>query len=135
MILNDIGEIRRVLNTLLQFIEQASSESIIIGATNHINLLDKVLFRRFDDILEYKLPDRQLIEQSFKLNLHRLEISSINWQNIVDVSIGLSFHDIEKICIDINKQVVLYSETISDKLILELINENKQHSKQLDNDR
>ncbi len=53
---NDVGEIRRVLNSFLQFLENDKSESLIVAATNHPNLLDPALFRRFDDVIEYSLP-------------------------------------------------------------------------------
>jgi SpoVK/Ycf46/Vps4 family AAA+-type ATPase len=122
---NDVGEIRRVMNTLLQFIEQASSESLIIAATNHIELLDKALFRRFDDILEYILPEEELIEKAFRTNLHTLDITKINWDKISKEAIGLSFDDIVKICSDIKKQVLLDNKTIDEKLIKIIINEKR----------
>lgn len=53
---NDVGEIRRVLNSFLQMIEQDTSNSLIIAATNHADILDYALFRRFDDVVEYHLP-------------------------------------------------------------------------------
>jgi SpoVK/Ycf46/Vps4 family AAA+-type ATPase len=53
---NDVGEIRRVLNSFLQMIEQDTSNSLIIAATNHAGILDYALFRRFDDVVEYHLP-------------------------------------------------------------------------------
>lgn len=53
---NDVGEIRRVLNSFLQMIEQDQSNSLIIAATNHPEVLDYALFRRFDDVVEYNLP-------------------------------------------------------------------------------
>ena len=53
---NDVGEIRRVLNSFLQMIEQDRSHSLVIAATNHPGILDPALFRRFDDILHYELP-------------------------------------------------------------------------------
>ena len=53
---NDVGEIRRVLNSFLQMIEQDHSHSLVIAATNHPGILDSALFRRFDDILHYDLP-------------------------------------------------------------------------------
>lgn len=53
---NDVGEIRRVLNSFLQMIEQDRSNSLIIAATNHPEALDHALFRRFDDVVEYRLP-------------------------------------------------------------------------------
>ncbi len=53
---NDVGEIRRVLNSFLQMIEHDQSNSLIVAATNHPEILDYALFRRFDDVIEYKLP-------------------------------------------------------------------------------
>ncbi|MBI4861933.1 MAG: ATP-binding protein, partial [Candidatus Riflebacteria bacterium] len=53
---NEVGEIRRVLNSFLQFLEQEESESVIVAATNHPKLLDGALFRRFDAVIEYGLP-------------------------------------------------------------------------------
>jgi SpoVK/Ycf46/Vps4 family AAA+-type ATPase len=52
---NDVGEIRRVLNSFLQFLEEDDSEGLIVAATNHPELLDPALFRRFDDVIEYAL--------------------------------------------------------------------------------
>ena len=54
---NDVGEMRRVLNSFLQFIEQDTSDSLIVAATNSPRLLDRALFRRFDDVLYYSRPD------------------------------------------------------------------------------
>jgi AAA+ superfamily predicted ATPase len=48
---NDVGEIRRILNSFLMFLENNQGDSLIIAATNHPNLLDKALFRRFDDVI------------------------------------------------------------------------------------
>lgn len=60
-IANDVGEIRRVLNSFLQMIEQDTSNSLIIAATNHAEILDDALFRRFDDIVEYRLPTTEQV--------------------------------------------------------------------------
>ncbi len=49
---NDVGEIRRVLNSFLQMIENDQSNSLIVAATNHPEILDYALFRRFDDVIE-----------------------------------------------------------------------------------
>lgn len=59
---NDVGEMRRVLNSFLQFIERDRSESLIVAATNNPKILDQALFRRFDDILTYQLPDQEQIQ-------------------------------------------------------------------------
>jgi SpoVK/Ycf46/Vps4 family AAA+-type ATPase len=54
---NDVGEIRRVLNSFLLFVEQDRSDSVIVAATNHPELLDRALNRRFDDIIKFDRPD------------------------------------------------------------------------------
>jgi SpoVK/Ycf46/Vps4 family AAA+-type ATPase len=54
---SDVGEIRRVLNSFLQFLEQDQSRSLIVAATNHPASLDSALFRRFDAVVEYAAPD------------------------------------------------------------------------------
>ncbi len=54
---NDVGEARRILNSFLVFLEQASAESIVVAATNHRAILDRALFRRFDVVITYGLPD------------------------------------------------------------------------------
>jgi len=54
---NDVGEMRRVLNSFLQFIENDTSNNLILAVTNNPALLDKALFRRFDDILYFELPE------------------------------------------------------------------------------
>ena len=103
---NDVGEMRRVLNALLQFIEQDSSDSLIIGATNNPALLDRALFRRFDDVLHYGLPDeisrRLLIENvlgGFK--------GRLGWKAILSGSAGLSHAEIDHACRDAIKEAIL----------------------------
>jgi len=76
---NDVGEIRRVLNSFLQFLEQDESESLVIGATNHVGLLDEALFRRFDAVIEYKLPSSDLAIQVLKGRLTLLDTNEVDW--------------------------------------------------------
>ena len=55
---NDVGEIRRVLNSVLAFMEEPNStDSLVLAATNHVEILDEALARRFDEVIEYTLPD------------------------------------------------------------------------------
>lgn len=66
---NDVGEMRRILNSFLQYLENEDSFSLIIAATNNPSILDKALFRRFDDVLEYFLPDEDQILRIMKNKL------------------------------------------------------------------
>ena len=68
---NDVGEIKRVLNSFLLQIEKDDSNSIVIAATNIPETLDKALFRRFDDIITYPLPDEKQILEFYKNNLFK----------------------------------------------------------------
>lgn len=121
---NDIGEIRRILNTFLQFIEQASTDSIILAATNHPELLDRALFRRFDDVLEYKLPNEELRLKTFQYRLHNLNTKKLSWDKVINQSDGLSFDEITKVCNDLQKLTVLDShKEISNKMIISVIND------------
>ena len=104
---NDVGEIRRVLNSFLQFLEQSNSSSIILAATNNLTLLDKALFRRFDDIIEYNLPDEKLAIDTFKSNLAIFARKDIDYSTLADASKGLSFAEICKACENAIKHVIL----------------------------
>jgi SpoVK/Ycf46/Vps4 family AAA+-type ATPase len=58
---NDVGEIRRIVNALLQLIDSYSGPSLIIAATNYDEILDAAFWRRFDVVAEMPLPDRDTI--------------------------------------------------------------------------
>ena len=61
---------RRVLSSFLQFIERDHSDSLIIAATNNLELLDQALFRRFDDVIHYHLPSELEKVQLLKNRLY-----------------------------------------------------------------
>lgn len=123
---NDVGEIRRILNTFLQFIENSRSDSLIIAATNYSSLLDKALFRRFDDVLEYNLPKDDLLSQTYKKYLSSQKIEKVNWENIKKKSIKISYADIRKVCDNATKYAILEDQKISEKLIISFIKEIKK---------
>lgn len=58
---NEVGEMRRILNSFLKLIEQPLKKSIVIAATNDMKVLDKALFRRFDDVIQFSLPSHSEI--------------------------------------------------------------------------
>lgn len=63
------GEIKRVVNNFLQMLDNFGGESLIFCATNHQHLLDPAIWRRFDDVLYYDLPDTEAKERIFDLYL------------------------------------------------------------------
>lgn len=87
---NDVGEMRRVLSSFLQFLEEETSESIILAATNNPQLLDSAIFRRFDLIVEYGLPDAKGVEHLVRNRLIGATLSRIAWTKVSDSARGLS---------------------------------------------
>lgn len=91
---NDVGEIRRVLNSFLQFLELDASESLIVAATNHPQLLDRAMFRRFDAVIEYPLPDRDISRSVIRQHLATVPMGRLAWSQILDAATGLSHGEI-----------------------------------------
>jgi len=104
---NDVGEIRRVLNSFLQFLEQDTSSSVIVAATNHPELLDKALFRRFDDVIEYGPPTAETAVALLKNRLAAFDTKPVNWRDAVAETTGLSQAEIVRAADEAAKESVL----------------------------
>jgi SpoVK/Ycf46/Vps4 family AAA+-type ATPase len=123
---NDVGEIRRVLNSFLHFLEEAEPTSLIVAATNHPDLLDPALFRRFDDVVEYTLPTPELARHTFETRLQGLQTNSVDWNPVVAAAEGLSYAEIAKACEDAAKEAVLAdSHEIRTELLLRALGERR----------
>ncbi|WP_019971496.1 AAA family ATPase [Mycobacterium sp. 141] len=104
---NDVGEIRRVLNSFLQFLEEDPSDSIIIAATNHPQLLDNALYRRFDTVMDFALPDDAATEVVIRNRLARFHIGNLSWPRVVAAAQGLSHAEIATAAENAAKRTVL----------------------------
>jgi len=109
---NDIGEIRRVLNSFLQMIEQDSSHSLIIAATNHVEILDHALFRRFDDVLHYELPSEAQIASLLKARLVSFCPKGVLWKRLAKVAIGLSYAEISRASDEVIKEALIHDRDL-----------------------
>jgi SpoVK/Ycf46/Vps4 family AAA+-type ATPase len=121
---NDVGEMRRVLNSFLQFIERDHSDSLIIAATNNLELLDQALFRRFDDVIHYQLPSdaekKQLLKNRFNGSLTSQDIKII----LPELE-SLSPAEINQACLDAKKESVINDIPVTNDLIIKTIKERK----------
>ncbi len=108
---NDVGEIRRVLNSYLQFLDKDESDSLIIAATNHVELLDPALFRRFDDIIQYELPDKNATLKILQTRLAGFETEDIDWLESVEMTAGLSQAEISRAADEAAKGAILTDRT------------------------
>jgi SpoVK/Ycf46/Vps4 family AAA+-type ATPase len=105
--INDVGEIRRVLNSFLQLLEKDDSIGLVVAATNHPELLDPALFRRFDDVIEYSLPNREVAEGILKSRLVGFSASSIDWDMVLRAGEGLSQADLARAADEAVKDAIL----------------------------
>lgn len=115
----DVGEIKRVLNSFLINIEKDQSNSIIIAATNLPEMLDTALFRRFDDVIQYPLPSAKEIEKTIKKNLQAFSFDgNVDYKEISKIAEGLNYSEIVKACEDTIKEMILSREKKLSKTIL-----------------
>jgi SpoVK/Ycf46/Vps4 family AAA+-type ATPase len=126
---NDVGEIRRVLNSFLQFLEKDTSESLVIAATNHPELLDRALFRRFDDIIEFAAPNQELAEALMKNRLANFELGDIRWAELLAEGEGLSQAELVRASDDAAKDAVLGESLVvtHDRLLASIRERKKTH--------
>jgi len=105
---NDVAEMRRVLNSFLQFMEERNStDSVVICSTNHPALLDRALLRRYDQVLEFDAPTSAQIKQLILANVGPAKIIEASWQKIVEAAEGLSQSEIVRAADDAVKTAIL----------------------------
>lgn len=124
---NDVGEIRRVLNSFLQFLENDDGPSLIIAATNHPELLDKALVRRFDDVIRYSLPDAEIARGILEARLTSYSLDQIAWDSVLDSAKGLSQAEISRAADEVAKVAVLSEHnSVSTAALVTALNERKK---------
>lgn len=104
---HDVAEMRRTLNMFLQLIEQDTSDSIIVAATNHGASLDGALFRRFDDVILYGVPDHEMALLLLRNSLASMAADDLDYNNLAAATVGLSQADIVRAAQDAMKDAVL----------------------------
>jgi SpoVK/Ycf46/Vps4 family AAA+-type ATPase len=105
---NDVGEARRILNSFLQMIEQDDSNSVIVCATNHAQMLDYALFRRFDDVIQYRLPGKNEIISLFKNRLKPYVQKEFPWEEMAKKAEGLSSAEVTLSAQDAIKEYLIH---------------------------
>lgn len=125
---NEVGEQRRILNTFLQLLERDDSGSFIIAATNSIESIDKAMFRRFDDVIEYKLPDRE--QRLALLREYLYTAKDLDFSSTEPLFDGMSHAEIKMVCSDIFKESLLNDRKIDLPLVQTIVNMRQQLNRQ-----
>ena len=111
---HELGELKRVVNSLLQNIDDFSQDGILIAATNHAQMLDSAVWRRFQAVIELPKPGnveiRKFIDQFPKV-ADESGINEPQWRTITDSMENLAYSDIKDIVQNVLKKAVLKDKT------------------------
>lgn len=105
---HETGEIKRVVSTLLLEIDRLPSHVIVIAASNHPELLDRAIWRRFPVKLNLTSPALSQIKTFLESNLRDVFLLDEHLLNEVSKKLkGFSYSDIENFCLDIKRRTIL----------------------------
>lgn len=109
----EVGEIKRVVNTFLQLLDEYETHNgLLVAATNLTKLLDEAVWRRFDDVIEVPRPTKQEIEGILKQTLSTVAIGTINWQATVQSLENFSAAQIVRVAQNAAKRAILDREEL-----------------------
>lgn len=124
----DVGEMRRVLNAFLVFIEKMKSNSLVVAATNYGQRLDQALFRRFDDLVEFGLPDTPQIRKTIERLLRDVENEEFDWKKIEPAAKELSYAEITRATEEAIKEMIIRDlDEVTNQALVGALTERRLH--------
>jgi SpoVK/Ycf46/Vps4 family AAA+-type ATPase len=110
----EVGELKRLVTVLLQEIDNWPARSLLIAATNHKELLDPAVWRRFEAIIEFGLPSPTDVRRTVELYLAGL---GTQWSDILATTLhGLSYADIERLIRRARREAVIQATPFNEKI-------------------
>ncbi len=120
--MNELGEIKRIVNSLVQNIDMFSSEGLLLAATNHPQLLDTAIWRRFDEVFWFDLPSRKERMEIFQIHARAMPLNNVDFDNLAVRTKDFSGSDIEKVVrLAARKAVTEDATVISEDVFLSCI--------------
>ncbi len=111
---NELGELKRVVNSLLQNVDAMSNDSLLLAATNHEHLLDSAVWRRFDYKLEIEFPDSDAIIKMINLFINsNTNLTFKDKKEMATAFAGLSGANIEEIVKKAMRNAVIHGKEFS----------------------
>jgi SpoVK/Ycf46/Vps4 family AAA+-type ATPase len=123
----DVGEMNRVVTAFLQLVDADVSGSILVAATNQVELLDRAVFRRFDVIVPFEKPTSEQLAELFKLRLGHVGLYDGQAGELAARAEGWSFADAARACDDALRTMALEDRTaITECDVLQALEELKR---------
>ena len=125
---NDVAEMRRVLNSFLQFMEEPNAtDSVVVGATNYPDLLDRALLRRFDLVVRFSMPTDEQVRIIIKSYLRPMTYPRLAWKAIIEAGAGLSQSELARASEKTVKTAILDERnTIRTSDVIDALNERRE---------
>lgn len=117
---HETGEIKRVVSSLLLQIDRLPSYVVVVAATNHPELLDRAVWRRFQIRMELTKPDKYMVETWLKIFEQQVKYSlQYSTKDLATKLEGLSFSEIEEFIFDIQRKYILALPEVNVKNIID----------------
>ncbi len=110
------GELKRVINSFLQLLDSFVSPSILVAATNHEQLLDPALWRRFDEVMMFPRPTIHDIRTLIRQKLRNFP-QSLDIKEAASKMRGMTHADVEQVCLSAVKAAILDERDIVDSAL------------------
>ncbi len=121
----ELGELKRVVNTVIQGIDSLDASAVVIAATNHAQMLDSAIWRRFHYKIGFSVPDADLRKELWSYFLQLGPDDSLACRILSLLSGGQSGADIEQLALAARRRAVLSSQPVDAVSIAEsLVQEN-----------
>lgn len=119
----EVGELKRLVTVLLQQLDDWPGTSLLLAATNHPDLLDPAIWRRFDAIMEFGMPTRDQVREFLERLLADESVGEFNITALTILFSDQSFSDIERSILSAKRQAVLMNVPIADALLATIRNQ------------
>jgi len=115
---HETGEIKRVVSSLLLQLDDLPDYVVVIAASNHPELLDKAVWRRFQVRVELPMPSRDIIAQFVATMEQKTSIKfGLAAETMAKKMLGTNFSEIEEVCLTIVRRAILNKQTDNAKTI------------------
>ncbi len=109
---HELGELKRVVNSLLQNIDSFGPEGVLMAATNHEHMLDPAVWRRFTFAVQLELPDSESRRRLIEVFLRKVRLGARHSRALITLFSGLSGASIEVICTQALREAFLEGQAV-----------------------
>lgn len=130
---SEIGELKRLVTVLIQEIDDWPSTGLLLAATNHSKLLDPAIWRRFEMVVDFPMPDRSNIQSFAHALLVGKSDEAETWANVLSLAFkGLSFSDIEREILSVRRAAAIKGGAVDEHMPSLLDNEHLSKSDRIE---